>query len=85
MSTHRLGAKKVGVWSARERRDWFADDARRSCTGGRDWAGQHIELGIEVQSVALRTTLGATRMGNLPRFRSDMNRGQGRTRYHELI
>ena len=25
---------KVGVWSAAERPDWFADGARQSCTGG---------------------------------------------------
>jgi hypothetical protein len=46
MSTHRPPRCQQGRRVARKRRDWFADDARRSCTGGRGWAGQHIELGI---------------------------------------
>ena len=37
---------KVGVWSARERTDWFADDAETILHWREKPTGQHIELGI---------------------------------------
>jgi pyruvate dehydrogenase E1 component len=52
---------KVGVWSASERRDWFADDADTVLHWREKPAGQHIELGIaEVNTVSLLGELGAT-------------------------
>ncbi|HEY4021474.1 MAG TPA: pyruvate dehydrogenase [Pseudonocardiaceae bacterium] len=52
---------KVGVWSAGERRDWFADDAETILHWREKPTGQHIELGIaEVNMVSLLGELGAT-------------------------
>lgn len=52
---------KTGVWSAKERRDWFADDAERLLKWSEGSGGQHIELGIaEVNLVGLLGELGAT-------------------------
>ncbi|BAL89532.1 putative transketolase [Actinoplanes missouriensis 431] len=52
---------KTGVWSAEDRRDWFADDAERVLRWQENSTGQHIELGIaEVNLVSLLGELGAT-------------------------
>ena len=52
---------KVGVWSAGDRRDWFADDAETILHWREKPTGQHIELGIaEVNMVSLLGELGAT-------------------------
>ncbi|MFG3438742.1 pyruvate dehydrogenase [Nonomuraea sp. NPDC047897] len=52
---------KVGVWSATERRDWFADDTETILHWRESPAGQHIELGIaETNLVGLIGELGAT-------------------------
>jgi pyruvate dehydrogenase E1 component len=52
---------KVGVWSARERTDWFADDAETVLHWREKPTGQHIELGIaETNLVGLLGELGAT-------------------------
>jgi pyruvate dehydrogenase E1 component len=52
---------KVGVWSASERPDWFADDAETILHWREKPTGQHIELGIaEVNMVSLLGELGAT-------------------------
>ncbi|HEY1968689.1 MAG TPA: pyruvate dehydrogenase, partial [Pseudonocardia sp.] len=52
---------KVGVWSATERRDWFADDAETILHWRENPAGQHIELGIaETNLVGLLGELGST-------------------------
>lgn len=52
---------KTGVWSVRDRRDWFADDAERLLRWSEAQTGQHIELGIaEVNLVSLLGELGAT-------------------------
>ncbi|GLW06405.1 pyruvate dehydrogenase E1 component [Microtetraspora sp. NBRC 13810] len=52
---------KVGVWSARERVDWFADDAETILHWRERPTGQHIELGIaETNLVGLLGELGAT-------------------------
>lgn len=52
---------KTGVWSATERRDWFADDAERVLRWSEVNSGQHIELGIaEVNLVGLAGELGVT-------------------------
>jgi pyruvate dehydrogenase E1 component len=52
---------KVGVWSARERLDWFADDAETILHWREKPTGQHIELGIaETNLVGLLGELGAT-------------------------
>ncbi len=52
---------KTGVWSVRDRRDWFADDAERVLRWAEATSGQHIELGIaEVNLVGLLSELGAT-------------------------
>ena len=52
---------KVGVWSARERTDWFADDAETILHWREKPTGQHIELGIaETNLVGLISELGAT-------------------------
>jgi len=62
-STTNLGGwvNKVGVWSATERRDWFADDAETILHWREAPAGQHIELGIaETNLVGLLGELGAT-------------------------
>ncbi len=53
---------KIGVWSARERLDWFADDAETILHWREKPTGQHIELGIaETNLVGLLGELGATR------------------------
>ncbi|MBC2935153.1 pyruvate dehydrogenase [Nocardioides sp. zg-1228] len=52
---------KTGVWSVRERHDWFADDRERVLRWSESEAGQHIELGIaEVNLVGLLGELGTT-------------------------
>ena len=52
---------KTGVWSARDRTDWFADDSERVLKWSEVTTGQHIELGIaEVNLVGLLGELGAT-------------------------
>ncbi|MEV4253585.1 pyruvate dehydrogenase, partial [Spirillospora sp. NPDC049652] len=52
---------KTGVWSATDRRDWFADDPERLLKWAEAADGQHIELGIaEVNLVGLLGELGAT-------------------------
>ena len=52
---------KVGVWSAPERTDWFADDAETILHWREKPTGQHIELGIaETNLVGLLGELGAT-------------------------
>ncbi|GAB49141.1 transketolase-like TK C-terminal-containing protein [Mobilicoccus pelagius] len=52
---------KTGVWSVRDRTDWFADDAERVLKWTEGSGGQHIELGIaEVNLVCLAGELGAT-------------------------
>jgi pyruvate dehydrogenase E1 component len=52
---------KVGVWSAHERTDWFADDTETILHWREKPSGQHIELGIaEVNLVSLLGELGAT-------------------------
>jgi len=52
---------KVGVWSASERTDWFADDAETILHWREKPTGQHIELGIaETNLVGLISELGAT-------------------------
>jgi pyruvate dehydrogenase E1 component len=51
---------KVGVWSATERTDWFADDRETILHWREKPSGQHIELGIaEVNLVGLIGELGA--------------------------
>jgi len=52
---------KVGIWSMRERRDWFADDSETLVHWKEGERGQHIELGIaEGNLVGLLGELGAT-------------------------
>jgi pyruvate dehydrogenase E1 component len=52
---------KVGVWSAADRTDWFADDAETLVHWRERPAGQHIELGIaETNLAGLLGELGAT-------------------------
>lgn len=52
---------KVGVWSTRERRDWFADDVQTMMHWSEKPSGQHMELGIaETNLVGLISELGAT-------------------------
>ena len=52
---------KVGVWSAGERTDWFADDAETILHWREQPTGQHIELGIaESNLVGVLGELGAT-------------------------
>ncbi|CND76670.1 transketolase [Mycobacterium tuberculosis] len=52
---------KVGVWSARERPNWFADDAETILHWRERPTGQHIELGIaETNLVGLIGELGTT-------------------------
>jgi pyruvate dehydrogenase E1 component len=52
---------KVGVWSARERVDWFADDPETILHWREQPTGQHLELGIaETNLVGLLGELGAT-------------------------
>lgn len=62
-STTNLGGwvNKVGVWSATERHNWFADDAETIMHWNERPTGQHIELGIaETNLVGLLGELGAT-------------------------
>lgn len=62
-STTNLGGwvNKVGVWSADERRNWFADDSETIMHWNENPSGQHIELGIaETNLVGLLGELGAT-------------------------
>ena len=52
---------KTGVWSVKERHDWFADDSDRVLRWSESESGQHIELGIaEVNLVGLLGELGTT-------------------------
>ena len=52
---------KIGVWSAQERPNWFADDAETILHWRERPSGQHIELGIaETNLVGLLGELGAT-------------------------
>ncbi len=52
---------KVGVWSAADRIDWFADDAETMLHWREKPTGQHIELGIaETNLAGLLGELGAT-------------------------
>lgn len=52
---------KVGVWSARERVDWFSDDPETILHWRERPDGQHLELGIaETNLVGLLGELGAT-------------------------
>lgn len=52
---------KAGVWSVKERHDWFADDRERVLRWSESESGQHIELGIaEVNLVGLLSELGTT-------------------------
>ncbi|MGH9057722.1 MAG: transketolase-like TK C-terminal-containing protein [Acidimicrobiales bacterium] len=52
---------RVGVWSVRERVDWFADDSQTLLHWREHPGGQHIELGIaETNLVGLLGELGAT-------------------------
>ncbi|MGI5488198.1 transketolase-like TK C-terminal-containing protein [Microtetraspora malaysiensis] len=52
---------KVGVWSANERLNWFADDAETILHWHEKPTGQHIELGIaETNLVSLIGELGTT-------------------------
>ncbi len=52
---------KTGIWSVKDRRDWFADDTERLLRWSEAAGGQHIELGIaEVNLVCLLAELGAT-------------------------
>ncbi|GAB2928474.1 pyruvate dehydrogenase [Rhodococcus aerolatus] len=52
---------KVGVWSATERDDWFADDAETILHWRERPDGQHLELGIaETNLVGVLGELGAT-------------------------
>lgn len=62
-STTNLGGwvNKVGVWSAAERRNWFADDRETLIHWREKPTGQHMELGIaETNLVGLIGELGAT-------------------------
>jgi pyruvate dehydrogenase E1 component len=52
---------KVGVWAARERVDWFADDPETILHWRERPTGQHLELGIaETNLVGLLGEMGAT-------------------------
>lgn len=52
---------KVGVWAARERVDWFADDPETILHWRERPTGQHLELGIaETNLVGLLGEFGAT-------------------------
>jgi pyruvate dehydrogenase E1 component len=61
-STNLAGwVNKVGVWSNRERVDWFADDPETILHWRERPTGQHLELGIaETNLVGLLGELGAT-------------------------
>jgi pyruvate dehydrogenase E1 component len=62
LSTNLAGwVNKVGVWSAADRTDWFADDAETLVHWRERPAGQHIELGIaETNLAGLLGELGTT-------------------------
>ena len=52
---------KTGVWTSKDRLDWFADDTERVLKWAEVTSGQHIELGIaEVNLVSLLGELGTT-------------------------
>lgn len=52
---------KTGVWSVKDRLDWFADETQRVLRWQEVERGQHIELGIaEVNLVSLLGELGST-------------------------
>ncbi|WP_434144549.1 transketolase-like TK C-terminal-containing protein [Leucobacter sp. gxy201] len=52
---------KTGVWSVKDRLDWFADEAQRVLRWQEGERGQHIELGIaEGNLVGLLAELGST-------------------------
>ncbi|MCD4523707.1 transketolase C-terminal domain-containing protein [Nocardioides sp. cx-173] len=52
---------KTGVWSVKDRHDWFADDRERVLRWSEATNGQHVELGIaEVNLVGLLGELGTT-------------------------
>jgi pyruvate dehydrogenase E1 component len=52
---------KVGVWSARERVDWFADDPETILHWREQPTGQHLELGIaETNLVGVLAEFGST-------------------------
>lgn len=52
---------KVGIWSPRERRNWFDDDSETIMHWRERPTGQHVELGIaETNLVGLLGELGAT-------------------------
>lgn len=52
---------KVGIWSTRDRVDWFADDPDTLLRWRESVRGQHVELGIaETNLVCLLGELGAT-------------------------
>ena len=61
-STNLAGwVNKVGVWAARDRVDWFADDPETILHWRERPEGQHLELGIaETNLVGLLGELGAT-------------------------
>jgi pyruvate dehydrogenase E1 component len=61
-STNLAGwVNKVGVWAARDRVDWFADDPETILHWRERPSGQHLELGIaETNLVGLLGELGAT-------------------------
>jgi pyruvate dehydrogenase E1 component len=61
-STNLAGwVNRVGVWSASERRDWFADDADTVVHWRERPSGQHVELGIaEGNLVGALGEFGAT-------------------------
>ena len=61
-STNLAGwVNKVGVWSQREREDWFADDSETILHWREAPSGQHFELGIaETNLVGFLGELGAT-------------------------
>lgn len=52
---------KVGVWSVKERQDWFSDDLETVMHWREGPSGQHIQLGIaEINLVSLIGELGTT-------------------------
>ncbi len=61
-STNLVGwINEVGVWSADERIDWFADDTESALHWRETQSGQHLELGIADTNLAgLLVELGAT-------------------------
>jgi pyruvate dehydrogenase E1 component len=51
---------KTGVWSVRDRHDWFADDGQRVLRWAEGRTGQHLELGIAEVNLGVAAELGAT-------------------------